>query len=65
MTRHQTREVRIFALYNNATQGQHFGIVKSGTWAEVTQYINTVTPYAGARCLFLEGSDGKLRPLMA
>ena len=64
-TRHQTREVRVFALYNNATEGQHFAVVRSGTWAEVVSYLNKTVLYTGPRCLFLEGADGSLSPLMA
>lgn len=65
MTRHATRTVRLFALYNNAVEGQHFGIVRSGSWSEVVGYINATHRHAGARQLFIEGTDGKLRPLMA
>lgn len=62
---HTAREVRIFALYNNAVEGTHFAIVRSGTWAQVTAYLNFAHKMAGCRNLFIEQTDGSLKPLMA
>lgn len=62
---HAKRTVRIFALYRDDVNGEHFAIVRSGTWAEVVNYLNITAAYAGARRFFVEGSDGALRPLMA
>lgn len=65
MTRHQNREIRIFGLYNDAVNGQHFSIIRSGTWAEIVDYLNKTVRYRGPRSIFVEGADGKLSPLMA
>ena len=65
MSKHQTREVRIFGLYRDDLRGEHFAIVRSGTWAEVTAYLSATVRYVGARSLFVAGADGSLRPLMA
>lgn len=65
MSRHQTREVRIFALYKNDVEGEHFGIVRSGTWADVIGYLNKTVRFSGPRRLFLETADGSLQPLMS
>ena len=64
-TRHMTREVKIWGLYNNDVDGKHFAIVKSGTWKEIVKYLDTMHVYTGGRCLFMENSAGKLIPLMA
>ena len=64
MTRYQSREVRIFGLYCDAVNGEHFSIVRSGRWADVVSYLNKTAPYRSVR-LFVEGPDGALRPLMA
>ena len=63
-TRHSTREVKIFGLYNDDVNGRHFTIIRSGTWSEVVKYLNFVAKYYTVP-LFIEGVDGKLRPLMA
>lgn len=60
-----TRTVRIFALYRAACDGVHFGVVKSGTWAEVIAYLNWEVRFAGPLNLFVQGHDGSLKPLMA
>lgn len=63
-SRHQAREVRIFGLYCDAVNGEHFAIVRSGKWAAVISYLNMTARYRSVR-LFIEGTNGNLRPLMA
>lgn len=65
MSKHQTREVRIFGLYRDDLRGEYFVIVCSGTWVEVTAYLSAIVRYVGVCSLFVEGADGSLRPLMA
>lgn len=63
-TRHAARTVRIFGLYHDAVNGEHFSVIRSGTWAEVTEYLSKTVRFTGPRRLFIEGTDGALRPLM-
>jgi len=58
-TKHQTREVEIWAQYHSGLQ-----IVKSGKWQEVIQYLNSTYKHRDTNHLFLLDTDGTLHPLM-
>ena len=57
--------IRIYALCSDCINGEHFSVVKTGKWAEVLKHLNFNASYVGGRQFFIEGVDGKLRPLMA
>lgn len=61
----RAKTVTIYALYNTPTMGEHFGAVRSGTWADVVNYLNKTTPIIGPRKLFVQTAErGPILPLM-
>lgn len=63
-THHQTREVRVWSLGQTDTDGRHFSPVCSGTWAEILADLAFLARRQIPLSLFVEGTDGKLRPLL-
>lgn len=63
-THHQNREVRVWSLHQTATDGRHFSPVCSGTWAEILADLAFLARRQINLCLFVEDTDGQLRPLL-
>lgn len=63
-THHQTREVRVWSLHQTATEGRHFSPFRTGTWAEILAELSFLARRQIPLSLFVEGTDGKLRPLL-
>lgn len=63
-THHQTREVRVWSLHQTDTEGRHFSPALIGTWAEILAELAFLARRQIHLSLFVEGTDGKLRPLL-
>jgi hypothetical protein len=67
MTRHATRQVRLIRVANDAVNGTHLHVMRSGTMAEVLTYLRSAYIHCaqGTQFFYDNGTaDTLLRPLV-